>query len=99
MPADASQRVAWVSYLRVSTHGQAERELSIPAQRAAIEEYAARHGAQIAREYIETGSGRESHRPQFRRMVGDALASGTTSRRSWCTTPRGSRATRRRRGS
>lgn len=77
MPADASQRVAWVSYLRVSTHGQAERELSIPAQRAAIEEYAARHGAQIAREYIETGSGRESHRPQFRRMVGDALASGS----------------------
>lgn len=68
-------RARWVSYLRVSTHEQAERDLSIPAQRAAIAEFAARHGASIAREYIDAGrSGRDVHRPQLRALLGDALA-------------------------
>jgi site-specific DNA recombinase len=43
------ERTAWISYLRVSTPEQAERELSLPAQRRAIAEYATRHGAAIAR--------------------------------------------------
>lgn len=75
MRADADQRSRWVSYLRVSTSDQAERDLSIPAQRHAVAEYAARHGATIAREYAEEGcSGRDPHRPEFRRMLGDVLA-------------------------
>lgn len=68
-------RARWVSYLRVSTHEQAERDLSIPAQRAAIAEFATRHGAPIAREYVDPGrSGRDVHRPQPRALLGDALA-------------------------
>lgn len=44
-------RTTWVSYLRVSTPTQAERALSVPGQRRAIEMYAAQHGQRIAREY------------------------------------------------
>ena len=45
----------WVSYLRVSTHEQALRELSMPNQRRAIEAYADRNGHTIAREYADAG--------------------------------------------
>lgn len=56
-------RSAWISYLRVSTAEQADRELSISAQRRAAQEHAARHGASILREYVEAGaSGMNSHR-------------------------------------
>jgi site-specific DNA recombinase len=59
------ERTAWISYLRVSTPEQAERELSLPAQRRAIAEYATRNGAAIAREYVEAGcSGMSPHRPR-----------------------------------
>jgi len=37
-------RTTWVSYLRVSTPEQADRELSLPAQRHAVEDYTRRHG-------------------------------------------------------
>jgi site-specific DNA recombinase len=68
------ERTAWISYLRVSTPEQAERELSLPAQRRAIAEYATRHDAAIAREYVEAGcSGMSPRRPAFRRMIEDAL--------------------------
>lgn len=70
-------RPRWVGYLRVSTHEQAERELSVPAQRTAIAAYASQHGATIDAEYVESGSGRDPHRPEFRRMIGDALAAGS----------------------
>lgn len=61
-------RSEWISYLRVSTHEQAEKDLSLPAQRHAVEEYAARHGVQIAREYVEAGcSGTNSNRKAFRK--------------------------------
>lgn len=71
-------RTAWVSYTRVSTTEQAERDLSLPAQRHAIAEYAARHGAQITREYVEAGSsGSDPHRRELRRMIGDVLAPGS----------------------
>jgi DNA invertase Pin-like site-specific DNA recombinase len=64
-----------VSYARVSTPEQAERDLSLPAQRHDIAAYAARHGAHIAREYVEAwGKGRNPRRPELRRMIGDALA-------------------------
>jgi DNA invertase Pin-like site-specific DNA recombinase len=73
-----AERSAWVSYLRVSTPEQADRELSLPAQRRAVEDFAARHGATIAREYVEAGcSGANPHRPVFRRMLEDVLRPGS----------------------
>jgi site-specific DNA recombinase len=72
------QRITWVSYLRVSTAEQAERDLSLPAQRHAIDAYARAHGATIAREFVEEGhSGTDPHRPAFRRMLEDALRPGS----------------------
>ncbi len=77
MPRECA-RLTWVSYLRVSTVEQAERNLSIPAQRAAVDEYARAHGALIAREYIDAGaSGRSAHRPEFRKMIDDVSARGS----------------------
>lgn len=72
------ERTTWVSYLRVSTTEQAERELSLPAQRAAISEYAARRGVPITREYAELGaSGTDPRRREFRRMLEDVYAPGS----------------------
>jgi DNA invertase Pin-like site-specific DNA recombinase len=73
-----SERTSWVSYLRVSTSEQADRELSLPAQRHAVEDYANRHGVTIAREYLEAGcSGSHPHRPAFRRMLEDVFRPGS----------------------
>ncbi len=73
-----AERCAWVSYLRVSTPEQADRELSLPAQRRAVEEFASRHGATVNREYVEAGcSGANPHRPVFRRMLEDVLKPGS----------------------
>ncbi len=72
------RRVAWVSYLRVSTSEQAERDLSLPAQRRAIEEYAVRNHQAIAREYVEEGrSGTHMNRKAFRRMLEDVFQRGS----------------------
>ena len=72
------RRTEWIAYLRVSTPEQAERDLSLPAQRRAVEAYAAAHGARIAREFVEEGhSGIDPHRPAFRRMLEDALRPGS----------------------
>ncbi len=63
-----------VLYVRVSTAEQAEQGLSLPAQRQALERYAADHGWQVARVYEEPGaSGTDDNRPVFRRMTGDLL--------------------------
>ena len=73
-----SLRTAWVSYLRVSTPAQAERALSVPGQRRAIEAYAAQHGQIIVREYVEAGrSGRNTNRKEFRQMLEDVLRPGS----------------------
>ncbi len=73
-----AERCAWVSYLRVSTPEQADRELSLPAQRRAVEDFATRHNATVAREYVESGcSGANPHRPVFRRMLEDVLRRGS----------------------
>lgn len=69
----------WVAYARVSTAEQAEKDLSLPAQCKAIAEFAARHGASIAEEYIEAGaSGTDATRPVFNRLLGDALKPTST---------------------
>ena len=71
-------RIAWVSYLRVSTAEQAERDLSLPAQRRAVEDYATRNGQSIFREYIEEGcSGTHMNRKAFRQMLEDVFRPGS----------------------
>src|SRR5215467_317487 len=98
MPRD-SARSEWISYLRVSTPEQAERDLSLPAQRHAVEEYAARHGVKIAREYVEAGcSGTNSNRKAFRNMLEDVLHRTARSGRSSSTIHRDSPAIRPRLG-
>lgn len=45
MAKTRAERTRWVSHLRVSTVAQAEKELSLTAQRHSAEEFAARHHA------------------------------------------------------
>jgi site-specific DNA recombinase len=74
----SSDRARWVSYLRISTAEQAERALSITAQRHAVSEFAAGHGAVIDHEYVEPGaSGTDPHRPILNRLLSDALQPGS----------------------
>lgn len=74
-----TERTRWVSYLRVSTVEQAEKELSLTAQRHSAEEFAARHDAVIEHHYVEAGvSGTDPHRAVFNELLGDALAPGST---------------------
>ena len=58
-------------YIRMSTDKQ---EASIPAQREAVQKYAADNGYQIIREYIDEGISGDAteKRHQFRRMIADA---------------------------
>ena len=83
MSRRSESRSAWVSYLRVSTPEQAERDLSLPAQRHSVAAYAEAHSATTVREYLEEGhSGTDPHRPVFRQMLEDAVAPhGTATKR------------------
>jgi DNA invertase Pin-like site-specific DNA recombinase len=66
---------AVVLYLRVSTTDQAENDLSIPAQRRALEAYCRDRSYAVADVYIEPGaSARDDQRPVFRKMMTDVLA-------------------------
>jgi DNA invertase Pin-like site-specific DNA recombinase len=77
--AKRAERTRWVSYLRVSTVEQAEKELSLTAQRHSAEEFAARHDAVIDHHYVEPGaSGTDTHRAVFNELLGDALRPGST---------------------
>ena len=77
--AKRTERTRWVSYLRVSTVEQAEKELSLSAQRHSTKEFAERYGGVIDRHYLEPGaSGTDTHRPVFNELLGDALAPGST---------------------
>ncbi len=59
-----------ITYARVSTERQAEKELSIPAQAEAMREYAQRHGWSVLEEYGEPGaSARTAERPVLRQML------------------------------
>jgi DNA invertase Pin-like site-specific DNA recombinase len=63
-------------YLRVSSEQQAERQLSIPAQREALQRYAADNGWNIVEEYIdEAKSAKSDERDDFQRMIADAKKS------------------------
>ncbi|NTZ20464.1 recombinase family protein [Paenibacillus sp. JMULE4] len=62
-----------VTYLRVSSEQQAERELSIPAQREALQRYANERGWNIVDEYVdEAKSAKTADRPYFQRMIAAA---------------------------
>lgn len=64
-----------VLYLRVSDPRQAERDLSLPAQLAALKKYAADHGYLVVAIYEERGvTATDDARPQFRKMMADVLA-------------------------
>lgn len=79
MAKTRAERTRWVSYLRVSTVEQAEKELSLTAQRHSAEEFAARHDAVIDHHYIEPGaSGTDTHRAVFNELLGDSLAPDST---------------------
>lgn len=64
-----------VSYLRVSTRKQGESGLGLEAQRAAVQDYAARSGAVIVKEYVEVESGKKSARPQLTAALAHAKRS------------------------
>lgn len=59
--------------MRVSSEQQAERQLSIPAQREALLQYAEEKGWNIIEYYIdEAKTGKNANRPDFQRMIADA---------------------------
>ena len=60
-------------YARVSSAGQAEKDLSIPAQLKALRKYAADKNMQIVNEYVdEAQTGTNADRPQFQKMMAAA---------------------------
>ncbi|OKP99241.1 MULTISPECIES: recombinase family protein [Paenibacillus] len=65
-----------VIYLRVSSEQQANKELSIPAQREALIKYAEDKGWSVVDEYIdEAKSAKTDARPEFQRMIAAAQKS------------------------
>ncbi|HWQ88813.1 MAG TPA: recombinase family protein [Desulfitobacteriaceae bacterium] len=59
-----------VAYARVSSKEQAEKELSIPAQLAAIRKYSQDKGWKLIAEYLDEGkSAKTADRPAFQRMI------------------------------
>lgn len=57
-------------YARVSSVGQAEKDLSIPAQLKALRQHADKHGWRVVEQFVdEAESARTADRPQFQRMV------------------------------
>lgn len=59
-----------VAYVRVSSERQAEKELSIPAQLKAIQQYCQEKGWRLVGEFVEKGkSAKTDNRPEFQRMI------------------------------
>jgi site-specific DNA recombinase len=66
-----------LTYARVSTDKQAEKELSIPAQLQAMHQYAADRGWTIVQEFTEAGaSARTANRPVLRQLLGRCAVEG-----------------------
>ena len=60
-------------YARCSSVGQAEKELSIPAQLEAARERARREGWEVVREFVdEAETAKTADRPSFQQMIADA---------------------------
>jgi site-specific DNA recombinase len=63
-------------YARVSTTRQFVHDLSIPEQISVCERYCADSGFEVADIFIEPGvTGREDNRPEFQRLLAEALSS------------------------
>ncbi|MGL5362975.1 MAG: recombinase family protein, partial [Bosea sp. (in: a-proteobacteria)] len=59
-----------IGYIRVSTHRQAEHEVSLAEQQRRIEEYGSQSEFDVVEYFIDRGlSGRTTNRPQFKAMV------------------------------
>jgi len=59
-----------LTYVRVSTDRQAEKELSLPAQLHACRQHATQRDWQIVEEFIEPGaSARTADRPELKRLL------------------------------
>jgi len=58
-----------IAYFRVSTKKQGASGLGLEAQRAAVQDYAARTGAQIVKEYVEIESGKKANRPEMQKAL------------------------------
>ncbi|GFP20581.1 site-specific DNA recombinase, partial [Candidatus Hakubella thermalkaliphila] len=57
-------------YARVSTDKQAQKDLSIPAQIAAMKEYARRNGWKVMGHFIDEGeSAKTADRPELKRLI------------------------------
>ncbi len=69
-------RLRFVSYLRVSTDGQARSGLGLEAQRQAVAAHVAQAGGEVVAEFREVESGKRADRPQ----LAAALASCRTRR-------------------
>ena len=67
-----------IGYVRVSTAGQGASGLGLEAQQAAIDAYAAAHGAIVVRIYTEVESGRKSDRPELAKALAHAKRSRAT---------------------
>ena len=63
-----------VSYIRVSTSGQARSGLGVEAQRAAIARFAETQGVEIVEEYVEAESGKGADALDRRPVLNAALA-------------------------
>jgi site-specific DNA recombinase len=79
-PLDTGSLAQAVSYLRVSTKEQAEKDgnsegYSIPAQREANRRKASSMGAVVVREFVDRGeSARSANRPQLQKMLAFIVA-------------------------
>jgi DNA invertase Pin-like site-specific DNA recombinase len=71
-------RGKFVGYLRVSTEKQGRSGLGLEAQRKAVEDYL--HGGrwQLLAEYVEIESGKRSDRPELKKAITHAKATGAT---------------------
>ena len=70
LPAPRDRAIArYFAYARVSSQDQADRDLSIPAQLRAIQEYASRRGLMIVEQFIDIESAKEPGRKRFTEMM------------------------------
>jgi DNA invertase Pin-like site-specific DNA recombinase len=67
-----------VPYYRVSTQKQGRSGLGLDAQRAAVEAYAKRTGAKIAKTFTEVESGKLNGRPELAKALHLAKVTGAT---------------------
>src|SRR5690349_14863451 len=76
--SQASGRGKAVGYARVSTPDQANKDLSLAAQVAAIRRYAQERGLELIDEFVERGvSGTDDNRPEFQKMLQTVVRAGS----------------------